>query len=256
MRRVSGRASLADGRNTVTHMSKRRDKLPRTSSSGEVEAFLRKVAATPATRPAGRRGRLVFAMDATASREPTWDRASHIQAEMFEQTAALGGLDIQLCYYRGFREFDASGWFARAPELHDYMRGVGCVAGMTQIARVLGHVVAETERRRVNALVFVGDCMEEDIDELCRLAGELGLRGVPAFVFQEGHDPIAERAFRQIAQLTRGAYCRFDASSPQQLKDLLSAVAVYAAGGRRALEDFGHRRGGVAGQLTHQMKKG
>ncbi|NIR30984.1 MAG: VWA domain-containing protein [Gammaproteobacteria bacterium] len=237
-------------------MSKRRDKLPRTSSSGEVDAFLRKVAATPLTRPGRLRGRLVFAMDATASREPTWDRASHIQAEMFEETAALGGLDVQLCYYRGFREFDASAWFERPADLHRYMRGVGCVAGMTQIARVLRHVIAETDRQRVNALVFVGDCMEEDIDELCGLAGELGLRGLPAFVFQEGYDRIAERAFRQIAQLTRGAYCRFDASSAQQLKDLLSAVAVYAAGGRRALEHFGRRRGGAVRQLTHQMNKG
>lgn len=239
-------------------MGKRRDKLPQTSSKGEIDAFLSRVAATPApaTRPGARRGRLLFAMDATASREPTWDRASHIQAEMFEQTVALGGLDIQLCYYRGFGEFEASPWFRRAEDLHGYMRGVGCVAGMTQIARILKHAAVESDRQRVNALVFVGDCMEEDIDELGRLAGELALRAVPAFVFQEGHDPIAERAFRQIAQLTRGAYCRFDASSPRQLQDLLNAVAVYAAGGRRALEDFGRRRGGVAHQLTHQVKKG
>ena len=75
-------------------------------------------------------------------------------------------------------------------------------------------------------------------------------------MFQEGHDPVAERAFRHIAHLTNGAYCHFDAGSAHQLRDLLSAVAVYAAGGRPALEAFGKRRGSVVGQLTHQIRKG
>ncbi|MDX1489521.1 MAG: hypothetical protein R3268_15035, partial [Acidiferrobacterales bacterium] len=69
-------------------------------------------------------------------------------------------------------------------------------------------------------------------------------------------EPIAERAFKQISRLTRGAYCHFDARSAQQLRDLLSAVAVYAAGGRRALQDFGKRKGGVILQLTHQIDRG
>ena len=98
--------------------------------------------------------------------------------------------------------------------------------------------------------------MEEDVDELGRLAGELGLLGVPVFLFQEGRDPVAERAFRHIARLTKGAYCHFDAGSAHQLRDLLSAVAVYATGGRPALEAFGKRRGEVVRQLTHQIKKG
>jgi hypothetical protein len=135
------------------------------------------------------------------------------------------------------------------------MGAVRCVGGMTQIARVLKHAVAEAKQQKVNALVFVGDCMEEDIDGICHLAGQLGLLGVPAFVFHEGHDPVAERTFRQIAKLTQGAYCRFDMSSAGQLRDLLRAVAVYAAGGRRALEDFSRRHGGIVGQLTHQISK-
>ena len=79
-------------------------KLPSKSSSADVDAFLRKVAAAPSIRGAGERGRLIFAMDATASRQPTWDRASNIQAEMFKETEALGGLEVQLIYYRGYRE--------------------------------------------------------------------------------------------------------------------------------------------------------
>jgi hypothetical protein len=136
------------------------------------------------------------------------------------------------------------------------MRSVFCVGGQTQIEQVLRHAAAESKKKKVNALVFVGDCMEEDADRLCQYAGELGLLAVPVFIFHEGYEPRAERTFRQIARLTRGAYCRFDAHSPQQLRDLLSAVAVYAAGGRRALEDLGKSKGGITLQLTQQLDKG
>lgn len=236
-------------------MAKGKDKLPAKSSRDEVDAFLAKVASIPppAQRPETK-GRLLFAMDATASREPTWDVASNIQAQMFEETATLGGLDVQLCYYRGFNEFHATPWVADAKSLLATMTAVTCAAGTTQISKVLQHAVAETKRNRVNALVFVGDCMEEDIDKLCGIGGELGVLGVPLFLFHEGFDTAAERTFTELAKLTRGAYCRFDASSAAHLRDLLSAVAVYAAGGRKALENFGKRRGGIAKQLTHQIK--
>jgi hypothetical protein len=237
-------------------MADKSGKLPAKSGQGEIDAFLAKVASTPVARPDGSRGRLIFAMDATASREPTWDRACQIQSEMFLETETLGGLDIQLCYYGGFRDFYASPWLDSSSDLLAQMTEVRCAGGMTQIERVLKHTAAESRQNKVNALVFVGDCMEENIDRLCHLAGELGILGVPAFLFHEGDDQAAERTFRAIARLTGGAYCRFDAGSAQQLRDLLSAVAVYAAGGRKALEDFGQRQGGVALRLTRQFKKG
>jgi len=229
--------------------------LSRRSSDLEVEDFLRRVAAAPRAGTSAR-GRLIFAMDATASREPTWDQAAQIQSEMFAETAALGGLEIQLCFYRGYLEFQAAPWCLDAGELLRHMTGVRCAAGYTQIARVLRHALEETARQRVSALVFVGDCMEENADELAGLAGQLGLLGVPVFLFQEGHDPLAERAFRQIARLSGGAYSHFDAGSPRHLRDLLSAVAVFAAGGRAALEHWGRGRGERVLQLTHQLKKG
>lgn len=131
----------------------------------DVDAFLRKVAATPVTTRPGGRGRLIFAMDATASREPTWDRACHIQGEMFRETAALGGLEIQLVFYRGFGECKASGWLTRSDELLRRMTGVFCLGGRTQIEKVLKRAVTETKDKRVNALVFVGDAMEEDVGQ-------------------------------------------------------------------------------------------
>jgi len=231
----------------MTSPGRDKDQLPAAGGkSAEVEAFLRDVAALPAVKPAGGRGRLIFALDATASREATWDRACQLQGEMFEATAALGGLDVKLMYYRGFDECKASRWLGAPAELHRAMRSVSCVGGETQIGRVLAHAVAESRRAKVNALVFVGDAMEEPVDKLCKSAGELGLLGVPAFVFHEGRDAGAARAFRQIARLSGGAYCPFDAGSAQQLRQLLGAVAAFAAGGRPALADYGKRVGGAA----------
>ena len=235
-------------------MSDDKKQLPTQSHSAEVDAFLRDLQRAPAARPAGGRGRLIFALDATASRGPTWDRACRLQGEMFEATAALGGLDVKLVYYRGFNECRASRWMSNAAELHRVMRQVFCVGGETQIERVLEHALAETRKQRVNALVFVGDAMEEKVDRLCQLAGELGLNGLPVFLFHEGNDPVAGGAFRQIASLSRGAYCRFDAASAERLKDLLGAVAVYAAGGYRALRDYSAKKGGEVLRLTAQLR--
>ncbi len=155
---------------------------------------------------------------------------------MFRAVKAVGGLDVQLVYFRGFNECQASSWVGDPDALARLMRQVHCEGGHTQIRKVLSHARQEKGKQKVNALVYVGDCMEEDIDQLSQLAGELGMIGVPVFLFQEGHDPRAERAFKEIARLSRGAYCRFDAGSARQLRELLTAVAVYATGGRKALE--------------------
>jgi hypothetical protein len=233
-------------------MSDDRSKALTGRTSPAVEAFLRQVAAAPV--PArSTTARLLFALDATASRQPTWDRACHIQAEMFATTAELGGLAIQLCYFRGFGEFHAAPWATQAAPLVQRMTGVSCLAGTTQIMRVLRHTVAEAGAARVNALVYVGDCMEESATGIAELAGQLALLGVPAFMFHEGADKAAQKTFQEVARITRGAYARFDAGSAKTLRDLLTAVAIYAAGGRRALADYAARTGGEVLRLTHQL---
>lgn len=205
-----------------------------------------------------RKGRLIFSLDATASREPTWDHASHLQAEMFRETASLGGLEIQLCYYRGFGEFHVSPWLRSTDQLLRQMTGVHCLAGHTQINKLLKHAIQEAQSaannddQKISAVVFIGDCVEEDIDQLGHSAGKLGLMGIPVFIFHEGRDPIAAEAFQNIARLSGGAYCPFDAGSAMQLRDLLGAVAVYVAGGHRALESFHARHGSVILKLTRQ----
>lgn len=227
---------------------------PAGGTTGDVAAFLAKVAAMPKVAKVGEKGRLIFALDATASREPTWDRACQIQGEMFTVTASLGGLEVQMAYYRGFGEFQAGRWAADAKALIGEMTGVQCLAGRTQIGRVLRHAVVETKRKRVGAVVFVGDALEEDVDALAVAAGELGLLGVPVFMFHEGGDSTVARGFRHIATLSKGAYCAFDLNSADMLKELLAAVAVYAAGGHKALADYSKRAGPGVRLLTSQLK--
>jgi len=224
------------------------------STRSEIDAFLAQVKGLAPSTAAGARGRLIFALDATMSRQPTWDTACQLQAEMFREAAAIGGLDIQLVYYRGLSECRSSPWLSQAERLGALMERIDCRGGHTQIGRIIAHARRETESRKVQALVFVGDAMEEKLDDLCHSAGALGLLGVPAFMFQEGDDPVAERAFREIARLTRGAYCRFDPGAAHQLAELLRAVAAYAAGGMRALADLSARRQAGAIKLIEQMR--
>lgn len=229
------------------------DKQITPAARSDVASFLEQLAKAPVRAPGGR-GRLIFAMDATASREPTWDQAAKVQGQMFLEADRLGGLEVQLVYYRGFAECRASRWVGKPADLVRLMTQVMCRAGETQIARVLRHAIRETKRQKVHALVFVGDACEESIDGLGAVAGELGLLGVKAFLFQEGADPTAERGFRHIAQLTGGAHCRFDASSPDELRQLLAAVAAYAAGGRAALLTAAEAVGGPVALIARQVR--
>lgn len=189
------------------------------------------------------RGNLIFALDATASRQPTWDIAGQLTAAMFKEIALLGSLDMQLVYFRGPRdlggECKASRWVSNPADLAALMTKIQCMGGLTQIERVLTAAVHETMSRKINALVFVGDCCEEPLDRLVTPAARLGALNVPAFMFQEGHDPEAELHFRKIAERTHGAYHRFDQGSARQLGELLRAVASFAVGGIAALEKQG-----------------
>jgi len=205
-----------------------------TAISAEVDAFIAEM--TKSSAPQTGSGRLIFALDATASRRETWDMACQLQGDMFRSVAAIGGLNVQLIYYRDFSECRSSRWVKDPSELARLMTRIDCRAGKTQIGKILTHAIRETGVLKVSALVFVGDAFEEDEDELLPDAHELGRLGVPVFMFQEGNNCIAERVFREIARLSNGAYCRFDEGSAKQLGELLKAVAVFAVGGVAALE--------------------
>jgi hypothetical protein len=178
------------------------------------------------------RGRLMFALDATASRAPTWAIARDQQAKMFREAAPIGHLDVQLVFYRS-DECRHTVWAGSGKQLAQSMNKIECMGGMTQIGRVLEHAIRETEKAAIQALVFIGDAMEENIEELATLAGKLGTLRVPIFLFQEGRDAAVRKAFRLLALKSGGAYFEFNLDKPRavaQLSERLNAVARFAVG--------------------------
>ncbi|MBR0716123.1 VWA domain-containing protein [Bradyrhizobium liaoningense] len=251
---MPGEPTKPRGRDAASLQGEASGTLPqaKTSTADDIAAFVARARAMSPHAP-GAKGRMIFALDATMSRQPTWDMACALQADMFREAASLGSLDIRLVYYRGFNECRASSWISDSTKLAGLMSKIDCRGGNTQIGKVLTEARREAAASGVRAVVFVGDAMEEKVDELCAKAGELGMLKVPVFMFQEGHDAVAEQAFREIARLTGGAWCRFDPGAAAQLRELLRAAAAYAAGGREALLKLAKTASGAA-LLIGQMK--
>lgn len=230
------------------------EKLPaKTSTARDIDAFLKRAAKLPTLVQT--KGRLIFAIDATLSRQPTWNRATEIQSDMFAVAQSIGGLAVQLVYFRGMGEFQASEWTASATALANRMRDVTCRSGFTQLRRVLAHATSEARQTKVGALVYVGDCFEEEMDSVVAEAANLAMLGVPAFMFHEGDDPRAAAAFREVARLTKGVYARFDAGAARQLRELLMAAAIYATGGAVALREHAKKKGGEVLRLSNVMDR-
>ena len=170
------------------------------------------------------------------SRQPTWDMALALQADMFHAVKAVGGLDVQLVYFRGAGECRASKWvsdpdaLARADDARHLPRRLHADRQGAE-ARAQRRPAKRRQRARLRRRLHGGGA-----STICA--------GAPASwrcwacrcsCSRRARTPAPRRAFREIARLTKGAYCRFDAGSAAQLRELLSAVAVYAAGGRKAL---------------------
>jgi hypothetical protein len=223
------------------------------STSHEIQSFLKQAGRTPTLAQA--KGRLIFAIDATMSRGPTWDVASEIQSDMFDVAQSIGGLAVQLVWFRGRGEFQSTPWTTAPAVLAERMREVSCVSGFTQLRRVLVHVGQEARKTRVSVAVYVGDCFEENADLVLKEAGQLALLGIPAFMFHEGRDDHAEAVFREVARLTHGAYARFDIGAASTLRELLRAAAVYAAGGVPALRALGGHASGEVRRLARTISE-
>jgi hypothetical protein len=229
-----------------THQGEMPNNVTTTSSAGAVmrphlEKFFSQVDPV--------RGRLVFAVDATASRQPTWDMASALTTEMFAAVAS-DKLEIQLVYYRGDRECVSSNWMSDAKALARAMSAVTCRAGMTQIERILKYVGTEDQRKKVNACVIISDACEETETKLYTRARELDR--LPVFMFQEGPDERVAEIYQKIASMTGGAYCRFESGAAARLAELLKAVVVFAVGGVKALAN---EKSEAARLLLTQIRK-
>ncbi|MEM8799987.1 MAG: VWA domain-containing protein [Pseudomonadota bacterium] len=233
-----------------------RSSLPTNSA---VDAFLAELATKPLPARTGDRPRLIFSLDATLSRQPTWDMAVTFQADMLRTAHDVGGLLLKTMFFRGLGELRQSDWTSDGASLAKKMAKVRCRGGRTQIARLFKQALKDASTSPVRALVFIGDAMEENPDTIADAAGRLAAFGVPIYCFQEGQDTLARPVFQDVARISRGAYFQFDEASAATLARLLNAVAVYAAGGRAALEArAGHDAGArqLVAQLPEDTKKG
>ncbi len=229
-------------------------KLARTGKvSGSVRDFLNQADQTPAVAPAGAAGRLGVIIDATMSREATWDMAMSIQGEMFAAAAEHGGVLVRLTYFRGVGDCRASSWTPDPQVLGRAMSTVRCHAGATQYRRALSDLLKEARQAKVAGCVVIGDAFEEHLDEVAAIAGELGMLGVRGFFFHEGRDMGARRAFEELARAMRGVCLPFDAGAADALRQLLGAAAAYAAGGDQGLRAYAERKGGAARQVAGRL---
>ena len=184
------------------------------------------------------RPRLLFAMDATASREASWNVAKEITGAMFE--AVPGALDIALAYHGGGQLREVTPFSSNAKVFLDQVHIVRCTEGVTALNQVLEKA---TQLSGLKALIYIGDCFEEDLSLAMEFAKQLKLRGVRCFMFHDtsssgqGYDvQTAATVFASIAQISGGALLPFDENSPDLVKALLEAIAIYAAQGIKALE--------------------
>ena len=208
-----------------------------TERGSDVHRFLQEVEKHPLKALSD--NKLIFALDATASRELTWDLASSLHAELFT-AAKSANLAVQLVHFGGFNQFQASPWNSSPEQLLRNMQQVRCLGGMTQIRRVLSHILNESSTDQfVKAAVYIGDMCEEPMAEILNTAGQLGLRQVPVFVFQEGNERYATEVFRSIAERSGGAHMPFESGSAAQLAELLNAAVVYATEGLEAARRLG-----------------
>jgi len=199
------------------------------------------VAATPAAPPtreellaaalAGGRPRMVFAIDATASREDAWSTAQDVTDALF--AAVPGALDIALAVHGGGELHTFGGFSADAAAIRQAAAAVTCRAGGTRLIEIMERVRDEA---RVKVLLYIGDAFEEFEEDAVAAAQDLARAGTRCIILQDGDDEHAGSVFGSIAEITGGALLPFDGTAPGRLRDLLRAVATLAAGGVTLLE--------------------
>jgi hypothetical protein len=199
------------------------------------------------------RPRLIFAVDATASREQAWAAARQVTDTLVK--ALPGELDVALAVHGGSRVHTFTAFTNNAATLRDRAAGVTCEAGLTRLLPILS---ASVRRPAIRVVVYIGDVFEESLPEGRRLADAMGEQGTKLIVLHDTADPAARRdaeMFWDLARRTGGCVLPFDASASSRLRDLLSAVAVYAVGGEKLLRDRRHALPGSVTLLKHLDKR-
>ncbi len=206
----------------------------------------------PAEAGPPRRPRLVFAVDATASREPAWAAARQVTDALVK--ALPGELDVALAVHGGTRVHTFTAFTNDATMLRDRAAGVTCEAGLTRMLPILS---ASLKQPAVRVVVYIGDVFEESLLQGRQLADAMGRQGTKLIVLHDTSDHAAARSaelFWDLAKRTGGCVLPFEASASGKLRDLLSAVAVYAVGGEKLLRARQQSLPGAVMLLDHLGK--
>jgi hypothetical protein len=191
----------------------------------------------------------VFAVDATASREPAWNAARQVTDALVK--ALPGELDVALAVHGGSRVHTFTGFTNDATTLRDRAAGVACEAGMTRLLPILS---TSLKQQSVRVVVYIGDVFEESVPHGRHLADSLAAQGTKLIVLHDTIDRAARRdaeIFWDLAKRTGGCVLPFDSSAPGRLRDILSAVAVYAVGGEKLLRERRHALPGAVALLEN-----
>lgn len=200
-------------------------------------------------------GRLLVALDLTASRTESLKQARIATAQMLASIKAVGKVAVKMVYFRG-DECRATAWHDDAEKITGAMLSLSCKTGTTQIARVLKLALAEKEK--LSGVVLVGDHCEDIPDELLHLAATLGGCSIPLFIFHEvvDHDHHALQArpvFEQMAKLSGGVYSEFRPDSGAILRELLSTVAAFSVAGHEGVKQIAQPVTAPARQLQSSL---
>lgn len=176
-----------------------------------------------------------FIIDATASRQDTWDTAQKTQAAMLSELANgfADRVTIELVTFGG-DVLNAPTQAVSHIDAAKRLAEVECKAGSTQFIDALQPFV-ERKDNRTKSIIIVGDFFEENIETVYDVARKLAQKKIKIFTFQEGHydNDDTETFFRELARITGGAYAKF--GSPVQLSKLCADVIDLTLGGCNAL---------------------
>lgn len=205
-------------------------------------------AALRAAAVSERRPRLVFGIDATASREPAWEAAKKITDSLF--TTLPGELDVALAVHGGGVVSMFSAFSSDVQRFRDLAAGVSCRAGHTQLVPLMQRT---REHPDVKVFLYIGDCFEESEEEAYEAADALKARGIRAVMLHDASsgDMAARRVFEEIAKRTGGVCLDFYGGDRQAMKNIFEAVAVLAVGGIKLLQQRRSQLPGAAKLLPY-----
>ena len=191
---------------------------------------------------------ICFVIDATGSRQASWQQAQRTQAEMFDAVKTAGNLKLSIVCHRGGSVKDL-GSFASPDDAKRRMAEVSCESGNTRIVDSLQSALG----KKPSTIIMVGDCFEESFTDLQKVCTQLAAQKIRVYAFVEGNESSGQRAYKMAADMTDGIFQPF--GSGLDLSDLCVAAAVFDVGGQQAFDKLiasGHKG---AKALEHQVKR-